>query len=162
EQLTRVTSAQPFARVWVLLATRRQEDAFRERLTRRSQEQQVYFNVEFFNFYTLYDRLLDMAGVPPRHLNDTARFGLLRAVLRDLQQQGQLQLYDAIALKPGFIRITADFIYELKQNRIYPHDFQGAARTAKDHELALIYAAYQQRLIDHNLVDREGAGWLAL
>lgn len=162
EQLTRVTSAQPFARVWVLLATRRQEDAFRERLTRRSQEQQVYFNVEFFNFYTLYDRLLDMAGVPPRHLNDTARFGLLRAVLRDLQKQGQLQLYDAIALKPGFIRITADFIYELKQNRIYPHDFQGAARTAKDHELALIYAAYQQRLIDHNLVDREGAGWLAL
>lgn len=162
DRLARVTAARPFANVWVLLATRRQEETFRERLARRSATQRIYFNVEFFNFYELYDRLLDAAGVPPRHLNDTARFSLLRAVLRDLQAQGVLHLYEAIALKPGFVRIAADFVYELKQNRVYPDDFLNAARSDKDQELALIYAAYQQRLIAHNLVDREGAGWLAL
>ena len=58
----------------------------------------------------------------------------------------------------------AEFIYELKQNLIYPDAFAraAAAGTDKDRDLALIYSAYQERLRQHDLVDREGEGWLAL
>ena len=158
EQLSTLLTEQPFAAAWVLVSGRRQEDSFRQRLIERGQ--QVYFNIEFFSFYQLYHRLLNIAGLPPRQLDEAARFALLRVVVEQLQNR--LQVYDSIATTPGFIRIMADLIYELKQNLVTPEDFSAAARQPKDHDLALIYAAYQQRLIQYKLVDREGEGWLAL
>jgi ATP-dependent helicase/nuclease subunit B len=158
-----MTIQQPFAQVWVLVSGKRQEDAFRQRLAEHSQ--QVYFNVEFFTFYQLYHRLLNLAQQPPRKLDDPARFGLLRAILEQLQREEKLPLYGAIAQTPGFVRIVAEFIYELKQNVITHENFLDAAyrsQSAKDQELALIYSIYQQKLIANHVVDREGEGWLAL
>lgn len=155
----------PFAQVWVLVSGKRQEDAFRQRLVEHYASQQVCFNVEFFTFYQLYHRLLNLAQQPPRKLDDSARFGLLRAILEQLQREEKLPLYGAIAHTPGFVRIVAEFIYELKQNVIHHDDFLKVARqsqSAKDLELSLIYSIYQQRLIDNRVVDREGEGWLAL
>lgn len=154
----------PFARAWVVLATKRQEYNFRERLIAHETSRRVHFNIEFFNFYELNTRLLRLAGVPPRRINQAARLGLLRVILADLQQQGRLQVYKDIAQLPGFIRVLADFIYELKQNQVPPDTYLQVARegTAKDHELALIYHMYQAVLQQHHLVDREGEGWLAL
>ena len=162
DQLIAALDEQPFARVWVLVSGKRQEDAFRQRLIERGRT--VYFNVEFFSFYQLYHRLLNIAQQPPRILDDAARFGLLRAILSNLKAQGKLTVYDAIAETPGFVRIMADFIYELKQNLVLPEHFTALAQTlsAKDREIASIYAAYQQKLIEFDLVDREGEGWLAL
>jgi ATP-dependent helicase/nuclease subunit B len=161
-RLTQTLQADPFARVWVLLATRRQEDAFRQRLIDWDTGKNVFFNVEFFNFYELYRRLLDMAGNPQRELSDSARFALLRRVI--MENLDTLELFRPIATTPGFIRIVADFIYELKQNRVYPETFQQEAekRGTKDRDLARIYTAYQARLQEHDLVDREGQGWLAV
>lgn len=153
DRLTR----QPLARVWALLASRRQQDAFRERLAQRVG---IAFNVEFFNFYELYQRLLDLDRQPQRLISETARLALLRALLRQLGPQ--LRVYHTIADRPGLARILADFIDELKQNRVQPEAFAAAASTPRDHDLALVYAAYQQRLIEHKLVDREGQGWLAV
>ena len=152
----------PFAKVWVLLPTRRQEDAFRQRLIDYDPGRQIYFNVEFFNFYSLYARLLDMAGQPQRELDNSARLRLLRGILVGLLQDGELELYERIADKPGFIQVVADFIYELKQNVIFPEDFGMQAHSAKDRDLSIIYAAYQDTLQKYGLVDREGEGWLAL
>ncbi|MBC7871916.1 MAG: hypothetical protein H7Y09_13815, partial [Chitinophagaceae bacterium] len=47
-QLITTLEAQPFARVWVLLASKRQEDAFRQRLIEWNPARKIYFNVEFF------------------------------------------------------------------------------------------------------------------
>ncbi len=164
EQLARTLDQQPFARVWVLVSGRRQEDAFRQRLFERAGGRRIYFNVEFFSFYQLYHRLLNIARQPPRMLDDAARYGLLRAILSDLQTRRQLDVYAPIAETPGFIRIVADFIYELKQNLVLPDKLVETAATLspKDREIARIYAAYQERLLAHDLVDREGEGWLAL
>ena len=60
------------------------------------------------------------------------------------------------------MRVVADLIYELKQNRVFPDTYISAAVTAKDHELALIYDSYQNAMQHYDLVDREGEGWLAL
>jgi len=150
-----------FAKAWALLPTRRQEDAFRQRLIDHDPNQRIYFNVEFFNFYTLYTHLLDIAAFPQRQLDNTARLRLLRQILVDLKRDEELEIYGQIADKPGFIEIVADFIYELKQNLIQPEAFGRAARSLKDRDLSKIYAAYQDKLRLYDLVDREGEGWLA-
>jgi ATP-dependent helicase/nuclease subunit B len=162
DTLIKTVQENPFAAIWVLLPTRRQEDAFRQRLTERSKR--VYFNVTFFNFYSLYAHLLNMVGQPQRQLDDTARLRLLRQILTDLQKSGKLQVYSGIADTPGFVRIIADFVYELKQNIVTPDLFSetAAVRTPKDRDLSLIYRTYQDTLQSNKLVDREGEGWLAL
>ena len=135
---------------------------FRQRLIDWRTDRAVYFNVEFFNFYELYEHLLDMNGQPQRDLSDTARQRILRSVIKDVQAGAGLKVFDAIALTPGFIQIMADFIFELKQNRVYPTEFQQACKTDKDRDLAEIYTQYQERVCNaHNLVDVEGQGWLS-
>lgn len=155
-RLLELKRANPLAKAWVLLSTDRQIVDFRRRLAAAGAN--VLFNIEFFTFYPLYNRLLLLGGSPQRCLDDTARYGLLREIMRDLP----LDIYRGIALKPGFLRIVAALIYELKQNLITPEAFALAAGNAKESELALIYAQYQTVLREHRLVDREGEGWLAL
>ncbi|MEO1288893.1 MAG: hypothetical protein AAFV93_14090 [Chloroflexota bacterium] len=155
----------PFARAWVLLATKRQEVAFRQRLIDLQDGRAVYFNAEFFNFYELNARLLNFAGKPPRRINEPARLGLLRKILYNLRSQGKLPTFAPIVGTSGFVRVVADLIYELKQNRVFPEDYISAAKVsanAKDAELSLIYATYQEQMQHYDLVDREGEGWLAL
>lgn len=160
-ELAAELAAHPFTRVWVLLATGRQETAFRQRLIDSSAVAGgACFNVEFFNFYTLYSRLLDMAGNPPRTIDETTRRELLRDVIAD--ERDALKLFAPIAQTAGFVANVAEFIYELKQNRIEPEAFAQSAQDRRDADLARIYGAYQARLQRHNLADREGEGWLAL
>jgi ATP-dependent helicase/nuclease subunit B len=163
-KITSTLEKKPFARVWVLLPTERQQDAFRQRLIELNAERNLYFNVEFFNFYTLYRRLLNMAQQPARGLADSARFSLLRTVIRTLRDSGDLPIHSAISETPGFVRIVAEFINELKQNRIEAEVYLQAAKRlkGKDRELSLIYAEYQRILQKYDLVDQEGEGWLAL
>ena len=160
DRLLELKRRRPLAKVWVLLSTERQIVDFRRRLMERG-DARVLFNVETFNFYSLYHHLLAGAGTPQRCLDETARYGLIRALLADLYAD-RPGIFGGIAQMPGFVRIIADFIYELKQNLILPQAFKQAARLPKEVELGDIYAEYQQALRDHDLVDREGEGWLAL
>src|SRR5579871_4298630 len=158
ERLLALKRQKPLATVWVLLSTERQIDDFRLRFIH---DQRALFNVEIFNFYSLYKHVLASTGRPQRGLDDTARFGLIRALLADLYSDGG-GLFGGIAHMPGFIQIIATFTYELKQNLITPEAFQAAAKTDKELELATIYTEYQLALRKHDLVDKEGEGWLAL
>lgn len=158
ERLAAVKREKPLAKVWVLLSGERQITAFRQRLMERDPSSRVFFNIEFFSFYTLYTRLLADAGRPQRCLDEAARTGLIRVVCA----REPLNVYERIAHTAGFVRIMGDFIYELKQNLITPEALEAAAATEKERELARIYAAYQRLLQDYDLVDREGEGWQAL
>ena len=153
----------PFSAVWVLLATGQQIHAFRERLLARSTDA-VQFGVEFFDFETLYARILDLLGDPQRQVEDTSRYQILRHVTAGLQARGELELFGEIAQMPGFIGLLAGLIHELKQGLVQPDAFSQVADSfgAKDRDLARMYAGYQDFLRDQNLVDRHGAGWLAV
>ncbi|MDQ7027490.1 MAG: PD-(D/E)XK nuclease family protein [Anaerolineae bacterium] len=151
----------PFAKAWILLATKRQEVGFRQRLV-DLKEHVVYFNAEFFNFYEVNARILNLAGIPQRRIQESARFALIRKILQDMLDEGKLETFKPIAKISGFLRVIADLIYELKQNRVVPAVYQRAAMTQKDRELAEIYAIYQDLMHKHHLVDIEGEGWLAL
>jgi ATP-dependent helicase/DNAse subunit B len=160
QQIRQTAAAFPLATIWVLLPGRRQEAAFQERLLEEGQGH--FFNITFFNFYTLAHYLLNLMGTPRRALDLSTRQPLIRSMLLDLRPQ--LQEFGSIAHTPGFGRVIGDFIYELKQNLVEPADYLrvAATGTAKDHDLALIYAEYQNMLKGRELVDREGEGWLAL
>lgn len=148
--------------VWVLLPTRLQIDAFRDRLMQKAD---AVFNVRFFNFYELYNLLLDMAGDPQRTLYQAASDRILNQIIHQLLRDGQIQYYRQIADKAGFIQLADRFIKELKQGLIETENFADFAKRStapKDHDLALIYRYYQDFLRHHDLVDRDGAGWLAL
>ncbi len=149
-------------KIWVLLATRRQELSFRQRLIEADSSQSVYFNIEFFNFYSLNARLLKIAGVPVRRLDRLTRHSLLRQLLAEMLAQGELSFFHRIADTRGFVSVMADLIDELKQSRVDVDDFAAAARSQKDHEIAAIYRRYQDSLRQSELADVEGEGWLAL
>jgi ATP-dependent helicase/DNAse subunit B len=152
-----------FGTIWVLLATGQQIRAFQERLLARSPDA-VQFGVEFFNVEALYARLLDLFGDPQRQIGDTALYQILRSIAADLTARGELEHYAEIAQKPGFIGQVAGLIHDLKQDLIRPEQFAQVARSRgpKDRDLARIYAAYQAFLRERGLVDRHGAGWLAV
>ena len=124
----------------------------------------MQFGVEFFNVELLYARLLDLFGNPQRQIGDTALYHILRAITADLATRGELEHYAEIALMPGFIGQVAGLIHDLKQDLIRPEQFAhvAEARGPKDRDLARIYAAYQAFLRERSLVDRHGAGWLAV
>ena len=151
-----------FGRAIVLLPTSRQELSYRQRIVDIAPTQSVFFNIELENFYQLSSRILHTANIPSFRINQSTQTGLLRSLLRELAENGELVLYTEIAHTPGFVQIVADLIRELKQNLVDPKAFVDAAKTQKDHELAHIYSAYQNTLIQHDLVDIEGEGWLAL
>jgi ATP-dependent helicase/nuclease subunit B len=156
---TSPNNTRTFLRVWVLLATKRQETAFRQRLSQAvPPEKGVFFNIEFFNFYELYSRLLDMNAQPQRLLDHAQRLKILADVVESVRDQ--LTVFHQIADKVGFLEILSNFIDELKQHQIEPFMFADSAQTAKDRDIVTIYQAYQARLIAHDLVDREGQGWL--
>ena len=148
--------------IWVLLATRRQELSFRRRLIEADSSQHVYFNIEFFNFYSLNARLLKNAGEPVRRLDKLTRHNLLRNLLADMLARGELSYFQRIAETRGFVSVVADLIDELKQSRINEEDFAAAARSEKDQEIAAVYRRYQDYLRQGDLADVEGEGWLAL
>ena len=152
----------PFLKTWILLATRRQEVGFRQRLVELQSESPIFFNVEFFNFYELNARLLNIAGKPPRKIQSSARISILRTIVAQMLADNELNFFHEIAHTPGFIAVLANLIDELKQNSVYPDTFEAGAKKAKDIEIAKIYHRYQDTLIENTLVDLEGEGWVAL
>ena len=153
-----------FPRVWALMATRRQERHFRERLALElnNEKRAVRCNVAFFDFYRLNAYLLRLAGAPARRLDEAALFGFLRHLLEDMQAADELRVFHTIADMRGFVTVLAQLFDELKQNDVSAEKYAAAAQNPKDAELAKIYTRYQQQLRENSLADLEGEGWLAL
>ncbi len=156
--LLALKQSHPLGKAWMLFSTERQILDFRRRLTTQPT---VLFNIEFFNFYTLYRRILATARTPGRWLRQDARAALIRNLLQ-AEFSGDGYVFGAVAHTPGFALAVARLIDELKQQRIPPDLFLEHAQSDRERELAQIYKAYQNLLITHDLIDREGEGWLAV
>jgi ATP-dependent helicase/DNAse subunit B len=163
EAILRAESEGFWREVWVLLPTRLQSEAFRDQLIRQAAGSAI-FNIHVFEFYELYARLLDLAGSPQRTISQAASDRILRHIIGELQATGGLLYYEQIAQQAGFVQLVSSFIKELKQALVEPETFTDYAvqRSDKDRDLALIYDFYQRFLRENNLIDRDGAGWVAL
>lgn len=149
-------------KVWVLTANRRQELSFRGRLAEHIEAGSTIFNIEYFSFYSLNERLLNLAAKPARRITRHTQLALLSSLADRMNAQGELRYFHRIATARGFIEIIADLINELKQNRVDVQQFARAAGAEKDRDIAAIYQKYQDLLKKSGLVDIEGEGWLAL
>ncbi len=146
-------------RILVILASGTQLIAFRQRIARATI---TTFGVTLTDFHTLYRDILDAAGRLPRVIPETARYRIVRAIIRGPATANQLSYFAPIAEKPGFIAAVSDLIAELKDGLTQPEKFAQLASTPRCRDLAAIYSAYQALLSECALVDREGLGWLAL
>lgn len=159
EQIQILCAAKTLPRILILLPSRAQINAFRERLGKLPRPA---FGVTLTDFHTLYRSILDSADALPRLMPEAARYRVLRALLRMLVSTDSLPYFAPIADKPGFISAVAEFIAELKEGRVLPERFAELAATPRVQDLAQIYSAYQEFLRAHELADNEGIGWLAL
>ena len=162
EVILSIKETQSEAPLWVLLPDRNHLRAFRERLALSQPQGKALFRVETLLFEKLYTLLLELAGEAQQLISMPIRLALIRQLLHRLQREKQLQHFQAIAQKPGLTKQVLHFIDELKQHRVSPERFAECALNAKDRELALVYREYQEYLREHRLIDRDGAGWLAL
>ena len=161
QQLREVLETDGWPQVWVLLPNALQEQRLRQRLFARAGGRDLYFNLSFFRFNQLAQRLLQMSGSRSRMVGQAGRQGILRTLLNDLAQEGALQVFGGIADTPGLLRAIADFLDELQRNLVTPETFAAAADSERDRELARIATRYRAYLSRHGYQDREGANWLA-
>jgi ATP-dependent helicase/nuclease subunit B len=149
----------PLAAIWVILPNGANVAAFRRRLANAGGA----IGVRLGTFYALYEELLAQAGQLVARLDEPVIHHLLREVAAELHAAGALEFFAGIHTLPGFRRALHAALQELKRARITPEQFAaaGRGRGARLEELARLYAAYQQRLLDSDWADGEGQGWLA-
>ncbi|MCU0475105.1 MAG: hypothetical protein MUC99_03155 [Anaerolineae bacterium] len=73
EHINATYRADPLARVWVVLPTARQEFTLRQRLIDEGSGNAPLFNLELFNFYALYERVLLAARQPVYEVSGMSR-----------------------------------------------------------------------------------------
>ncbi len=162
ERIRQVRTADPLAPITVILPNQPQVEAFRARLSVRGGA----LGVNLGTFYNLYAEVLAWAGQPEPRLPEPVQYRLLRTIVMRLADEGRLVYYAPLRDKPGFVTALRVLIEELKRARIRRDDFRQAVQRLPRPEprlleLAEIYAAYQDWLLDNGWVDLEGQGWLA-
>jgi len=159
QRIRQILSDEPLAPVLVIVPNAIQAAGFRQRLVAAGGA----LGVEVHTFHTLYAELLTRAGQPMPLLTDPVRIRLLRAIVDDLCERGDMQHYAALRDRPGFIALLRNGIEELKRARIFPEDFVAASRDLSPRlsEVALVYNEYQEWLKRDNWADNEGRGWLS-
>ena len=113
-------------------------------------------------FDRLYAECLQLAHEAYTRLSNPVQYRLIRAIVDGIP----LTHYAPLRDRPGFVHILQDLIRKWKAARIWPHELLKAIAAMGNEprlrELALIYAAYQERLQQQGWADRAGIGWLAV
>jgi ATP-dependent helicase/nuclease subunit B len=94
-------------------------------------------------------------------VNPLEKLRIIEHVVDTLLAENRLRYFAAVAQTFGFHRQVSAAIADFKRRDVWPEDFKKVARTMRDHDFALIYAAYQAHLQAHGLYDAEGRFWAA-
>lgn len=162
--IERIRALPPLAGVRVITPNRSQATAFRHRLAQAGGA----LGCEVQTFYDLYADLLattasSSAATHLPRLPSAVRHRLIQHLVERLAADGQLVYYAPLRNTPGFARLLAALFEEFKRARVYPDRLLAAtvACAPQMTELARLYTAYQDWLLDKGWVDAEGQGWLA-
>lgn len=125
----------------------------------------VCFAPNVLLFSDFAEQLLRSSGERAELISPSVRQRLLRTIIDKLYREQRLPYFAPISRTSGFLQLVSSFVSELKREEIWPEHFEAAfaegGLTDKDRELALIYATYQQRLLDARRYDSEGRFWSA-
>ena len=111
EQIRATLASEPLSPVIVIVPNSIQAAGFRQRLCVAGGA----LGVDVHTFHTLYAELLTRAGQPIPLLTDPVRIRLLRDIVDDLCERGEMIHYAALRDKPGFIALLRNTIEELKR-----------------------------------------------
>src|SRR5262245_5960912 len=126
-----------------------------------------------FTFQDFAEEIIRVNDPAARPLSHVQRRLLADDLVADLHREGKLSHFHSVAETRGFAESVFALLAELKQNEIWPDKFaeviaeraaarrNGQGATVKDEQCALIYSAYQERLIRTNFYDLEGRMWYA-
>ena len=134
---------------------------FRELLTERVE----YLPLDVVKtFPALYYTILDKTNTPRQPMNLIERDRVLRFVIAELAQAGQLRYFGETAEMPGLINALGSFIEELWRSHTSPEMFSrvAAARRDKDRDIARVFTRYAEALESLRASDAESAGPAAL
>jgi ATP-dependent helicase/DNAse subunit B len=120
--------------------------------------------LQFFQFYGLGRWILDQAGRYPLEAGDVLNARLVKQLLEQMLNHGELTSFASVWDKPGFTRVLVEWIREMKSQGIQPEAVQEQALLSgkeRDHQLALIYLRFQNFLVEKDFADPDGLLWLA-
>jgi ATP-dependent helicase/nuclease subunit B len=162
QRIQHTRAADPLAPMRVILPNQAQVSAFRQRLAKDGGA----LGVSVGTFYNLYPEVLAWAGKPEPRLPEAAQYRLLGSIVARLADADRLPYYAPLCDKPGFIVALRALLEELKRAGIRRDEFRQAIQSlpnpeARLIELAEVYDAYQDWLLDNQWADTEGQGWLA-
>ena len=146
-QTLRENRQQPgWQETWLLTPNRTQEQFLRQRLLASAGNGAVFFNVRFLRFHSLATTLAALADRLTRILQEGERRDLLRDLLADMAQAGELKVFSRVADSGGMLRAFLDFIDDLRANLVSPEALAAAAQGARERELAAIARRYEAAL----------------
>ncbi|MEZ6045622.1 MAG: AAA family ATPase [Planctomycetaceae bacterium] len=129
------------------------------------------FAPNILTFDQFAELILRHSSEPVRFLSDTAKRLVVRTLIDQQQEAGQLTHYRSIAHTEGYLELACQFISELKRDEIWPERFLETCDIhlkgrLKDRELGELYLAYQNFLNQPagssvKLYDMEGRFWSA-
>ena len=128
-----------------------------------SEKAGVIVSPEIMTFAALAGRVLLAAGVGAPVQSAFRRQLVLRRIVNDLCQAGELTALAGVADTPGLIVTLDRSIGELKRAAVEPDALAaalGEAGRGKGGDLVAIYRRYQEHLLATGLYDVEGRMWL--
>lgn len=116
------------------------------------------------SFPGLYVSLLGQVREGVSWITPDERGRLIGRITARLSAEGRLEYFGGTAECPGLAVAVSRFIDELWRAGVGPEEFAAIAegRAAKDRDLALIFARYQEALSSSGRLDPEGAGLAAV
>jgi ATP-dependent helicase/DNAse subunit B len=165
ERSQRLNQGAVGATLW-LVPTYRHVEWLRERLVEQGAGG---VGLRLLTFTDLAEEVIRDHDPAARPLSRVQRRLLVEAILADLHQRKEFRHFGRVVETRGFAEGVVALLAELKQNDVRPIDFARAAYrrgpdgalSAKDREVARLYARYERHLAAHNLFDLEGRLWYA-
>jgi len=159
--MRRIQEQAPFSERWVIVPDRIHAGFVVQRLSVMGGA----LGVRIGTFSDFYASILRHQREIHIDLSELDVYRILRTLLPDELEQGNLKHAAAIAGKAGFVRALREQIAELQAAHIEPKSFFIAARKQEETllvEMASLYARYQGEKRRHRLVDVQDSGRFAL
>ena len=118
-------------------------------------------HIETLIFDRLSMTIAEKAGDYQQLISSPLRKIVIRQCLQQLQETKQLTHFASIANTVGLADHLLQFIDELKQHRVSHQNFAAKCEDCKDQDVAIVFQKYQEYMFANQLVDRDGALWLA-
>ena len=137
------------------------KDILMNRRNAGSIESNAVINPNIFTFKSLLDNIYAYSFIKKELLakkiiSSTAKFLLLKNIIKELYQDSSLQYFGKIQNESGFINSIIELNDELKTAFIFPDQFKKIAlskKSLKFEEISLIYSKYEEELHKKNLID---------